>query len=63
MKKDVWQRHHILYLDKDGVEKTVMVTRSEHFYLTRVNFFKELSAGFRQAMRYILRTKPMKVKQ
>ena len=57
-KKAVWQKHHILYLEKDGEEKTVMVTRAEHFYLTRVNYFKGLSKGFKSAMKHILKTKP-----
>jgi len=62
MKKVVWQNHHTHYLDKDGVDKTVTVTRAEHFYLTRIGYFKALSRGFRKAMKHILKTKPVLTK-
>ena len=54
MKKVVWQRHHIKY----DPEIVVDVTRAEHFYLTRLNYFNGLSKGFRKAIKAILKDKP-----
>ena len=53
-KKPVWQRHHITY----NPEKLVWVRRKEHFYITMFQRFKDLSAGAKKALRYIIRTKP-----
>jgi len=53
-KKVVWQKHHILYKP----ELTVMVRRSEHYYITMLQRFKQLSPGAKEAMRYELDKKP-----
>lgn len=58
MKKTIWQNHHITY----DPERLAVVTRSEHFYLTKVNRFGSLSLGFRDAMKYILENKPIRYK-
>lgn len=53
-KRDCLQRHHIQY----EPEVVVTVRRSEHFFITRLSYFKELTAGAKKAIRYIVRTKP-----
>lgn len=58
-KPDIWQNHHI---SRDP-EILAVVTRSEHYYLSRLNFFKSLSRGFRVAMQAIMDTKPVREKE
>lgn len=53
-RKQIWQKHHIYYKP----EVLVPVTRAEHFYLTRLSFFKGFSKGFRKAIKTMLRDKP-----
>ncbi len=55
-KKVIWQNHHISY----DPEILTVVTRSEHYYLSRLNFFKSLSRGFRVAMIALMGSKPIK---
>ena len=59
-KKIVWQNHHIEYSPN---EILAVVTRSEHYYLSRLNFFKSLSRGFRVAMIALMAKKPIKEKE
>jgi hypothetical protein len=54
MKKVIWQRHHITY----EPELIVWVRRSEHWAITQLQRFKELSPGAKRALRHIARTKP-----
>ncbi len=56
VKKVVFQKHHISY----EPEVTVLVTRAEHFYLYRLNLFKSFTAGFRESVKAILGSKPIK---
>jgi len=58
-KKLVWQNHHVSYLP----EILAVVTRPEHYYLTRVGRFGALSLGFRKAMQHIMDTKPIREKE
>ncbi len=55
-RKEIWQTHHLRY----EPELTVRVRRSEHFFITRLSWFKELSAGAKRAIRFILVNKPTK---
>jgi hypothetical protein len=57
-KKIVKQRHHILYKEKDGKDWIVTIKRSEHFWITRLSWFKSLSKGAKTAIKHILKTKP-----
>ena len=57
-KKTVWQNHHISH----DPEILAVVTRAEHYYLSRLNFFKSLSNGFRVAMQALMDSKPVKEK-
>lgn len=57
-KGEVWQGHHLRYPDKDGWEWIERVRRKEHFYLTRLSYFKGFSIGFRIAMLDMLKNKP-----
>lgn len=58
-KKTVWQLHHVVY----DPPKVVVCTRAEHYYLSRLNFFKSLSNGFREAMIELMASKPVKEKE
>ncbi len=58
-KKVIWQNHHIKYLPN---EILAVVTRPEHYYLSRLNFFKSLSRGFRVAMIALMDSKPVREK-
>ncbi len=58
-KKVIWQNHHISY----DPEILAVVTRAEHFYLGRLNYFKSLSNGFRVAMLALMASKPIKEKE
>ena len=58
-KKTIWQNHHVSY----EPEILAVVTRAEHFYLSRLNFFKSLSKGFRTAMIALMASKPIKEKE
>lgn len=53
-KKNCVQIHHLSY----EPEITVKIFRSEHFWITRLSWFKSLSAGAKKAIRHILKTKP-----
>ena len=54
-KKTIYQLHHISY----EPEVTVKVTRAEHFYLTRLGWFKSFTKGFREAVKVLLGSKPI----
>lgn len=54
-KKIYWQTHHITY----DPEYTVRVRRSEHFYITKLARYRNLSAGAYEAIFYIISTKPL----
>jgi len=54
MKKNPVQVHH-LSLEP---EITVKIFRSEHFWITRLSWFKSLSPGAKKAIKYILKTMP-----
>ncbi len=58
-KKIVWQCHHVTY----EPERVVICTRAEHFYLSRLNFFKSLSTGFREAIIALMDSKPIREKE
>jgi len=55
---DVWQLHHTSY----DPERTVVVTRAEHYFITRLNLFKAFSLGAREAIKCLLDSKPIKYK-
>ena len=57
IKPEVWQKHHICY----EPEVVVRVTRAEHFFITRLSWFKELSAGCKKAIKEVLKSKPTKI--
>lgn len=56
--KTCWQKHHIYYQDKDGKEWLVRVRRKEHFLITRLSYYKDLSLGAKKAIAMILFDKP-----
>jgi len=58
-KKTIWQLHHVTY----NPERVVICTRAEHYYLSRLNFFKSLSDGFREAMLALMANKPTREKE
>ena len=55
-KKEIIQVHHISY----DPEIVVKVTRAEHFIITRLSWYKELTAGCKKAIRELLKLKPTK---
>jgi len=52
--KACYQVHHVKY----NPEITVIVTRAEHYYITRLSWFKSLTPGAKKAIRFILRNTP-----
>lgn len=50
-KRQVWQTHHLTYAsDAPTPERTVKVTRGEHWVITQLARFKSLSHGAVQAL-------------
>jgi len=58
-KKLVWQNHHVSY----DPEILKVVTRPEHYHIMRLNRFGSLSKGCKEAIQYILDTKPIREKE
>ena len=58
-KKLVWQLHHLTY----EPERVVVCTRPEHWHITKLNRFSSLSKGCKEAIQYILDTKPIREKE
>jgi len=54
--KIVMQNHHIVYprLDHKQEEIIVRIRRAEHFYLTKLQRFKEFTPGFILALKYLI---------
>jgi len=53
----VWQWHHLRY-PEEGEEKTVRVTRTEHYWLGNIERYskkRKLSRGFVMAIRFYFR--------
>jgi hypothetical protein len=56
-KKVVWQNHHLFYDPLEPV--TVRIRRKEHWHITNLQRFKELSWGAKQALLWLVIFKPM----
>lgn len=53
-KNIIFQEHHLTYKPV----KTVMLRKGEHWIVTQLSWLKELTPGAKQAIRYLLSTKP-----
>ena len=42
-KKEVIQKHHLLYLEKDGEELVIPIRRKIHYYVTMLNRFNHIT--------------------
>lgn len=64
---EIWQRHHLEYGIPDMfgnivLEKTVKITRTEHFFLTRIESYAKahrLSPGMHKGLRYLCKKYPL----
>ena len=57
-KKVVKQNHHLRYMKDCGEDWTVPVRKMEHYYITCISRFKELSKGAKLALAHIIVEKP-----
>lgn len=54
---EIFQNHHLIY-PEEGEEKTVRITRTEHFFAGRIEMYAKahgLTPGFVQSIRFYYR--------